>query len=114
MTPPMDKSVYCQAGKRLKRMSAISPVRRSPLQPRTLRSFQTYRHLGRTEYDERMNKAINKEMDQVLDEIIQGVLERRKELNKSLNELPMCEVLGERPHADRWTCASCIARPCPY
>ena len=33
---------------------------------------------------------------------------------KSLNELPMCEVLGERPRADRQTCTSCIVRPCPY
>ena len=112
--PSMDKS-DCQSFKRLKRIQPMPTARRYP-QPRTPRSFQTRRHLRHTEHDECMERAIDQEMDQMLDEVIQNVLEQRQEEPKSLNELPMCEVLGERPRADRQTCASCIhiVRPCPY
>jgi hypothetical protein len=99
--PPMPKS-DCQSFKHLKRTPPIPATRHYP-PPRASRSFETPRNLRR------MGNRI-----MVLSKYPDPIRQQKEEGPKSLHELPMCEVLCERPHTDRQTCASCIVRPCPH
>ena len=119
-TSPIHKSDY-QSFKRLKRIQPMPTARRYP-QPRTSRSFQTpwnLRHMRRPIMVSPKYLDVLFDVNDVDEEAFQLTQIRsgsgsEQEEPKSLNELPMCEVLGERPRADRQTCTSCIVRPCPY
>ena len=98
--PPLDKS-NCRSFRHLKRVLGQT----IPPQPRISRPYQMPSHLRR------MEGAVRNVMTSL--KYPDPGQQQEQEGPKSLNELPMCEVLGERPHADRRTCASCIAK-CPH